>query len=373
MPDLRPAIIGAGPIGLEVAWALRQEGLDPLHFDAGQIGSTINWWAPGTRFFSSPERIAICGVPLVTPTQDKATREEYLAYLRGVGAQFDLRVQTFERVTSIQSESPSASSAPSALKDPDFERGGHRGTQSGFRIRTESGVGPREYEASHVIVAIGDMHRPRRLDIPGEDLPHVSHYFKDPHQYFGRRVLIVGGKNSAVEAAIRLYRVGAQVTISYRLAEFDELRIKYWLLPEIKGLIKSGHIRFEPATMPLAVTPAGATLTRLDSTGKPAGPQFEVPTDEILLLTGYEMDGSLLAAAGVGLSGPQLSPTFSPRTMETNVPGLYVAGTATAGTQQRFRVFIENCHNHGPLIAAHILGHAVPEPAPETPVQALES
>jgi thioredoxin reductase (NADPH) len=370
MPDLRPAIIGAGPIGLEVAWALRKEGIEPLHFDAGQIGSTINWWAFGTRFFSSPERIAICGVPLVTPTQDKATREEYLAYLRGVAAQFDLRVQTFERVTSIQSDSPSA---PSALEDPDSQRRGRRGTQRGFRIRTESAQGKREYEASHVIVAIGDMHRPRRLNIPGEDLPQVSHYFKDPHLYFRRRVLIVGGKNSAVEAAIRLYRVGAQVTISYRRAEFDEPRIKYWLLPEIKGLIKSGHIRREAPTMPVAITTAGATLTRLNTDGQPAGAAFEVHADDILLLTGYEMDGTLLAAAGVELSGPQLAPTFNPRTMETNVPGLYVAGTATAGTQQRFRVFIENCHHHGPQIAAHILGQAAPEPAPETPVQALES
>src|SRR3954471_3648508 len=102
MPAPRPVIIGAGPIGLEVAWALRRQGITPLHFDAGPIGSTMGWWAPGTRFFSSPDRIAICGVPLLTPNQDKATREEYLLYLRGVAAQFELRVNTFERVTAIE-------------------------------------------------------------------------------------------------------------------------------------------------------------------------------------------------------------------------------------------------------------------------------
>jgi bacillithiol disulfide reductase len=351
MPDVLPAIIGAGPIGLEVAWALKRDGLEPLHFDAGQIGSTINWWAPGTRFFSSPERIAICGVPLVTPTQDKATREEYLAYLRGVAAQFDLRVRTFERVTAV-------------------EPGGPAGPR--FTLRTQTAGGPRDHDAFHVIVAIGDMHRPRRLNVPGEDLPHVSHYFRDPHLYFRRRVLVVGGKNSAVEAAIRLYRVEAKVTISYRGAVFDEARIKYWLLPEIKGLIKAGHIRFEPMTIPAAITPQGATMARLDG-GAKAQAQFDVPADDVLLLTGYEMDGGLLEGAGVQLAGPQRAPVFNPGTMETNVPGLYVAGTATAGTQQRFRVFIENCHEHGPRIAAHILGGTPPEPAPERPAQALET
>jgi thioredoxin reductase (NADPH) len=361
MPDIRPAIIGAGPIGLEVHWALKREGLTPLHFDAGQIGSTMQWWAPGTRFFSSPERIAICGVPLFTPNEDKATREEYLAYLRAIAEQFDLRVRTFERVVAI--ETSGRSDAVTKQDGP-----------AAFRLRSLTPSGQeRVANATHVIVAIGDMHRARLLKIPGEDLPQVSHYFKDPHLYFRRRVLIVGGKNSAVEAAIRLYRVGAQVTISYWRDRFDEARIKYWLLPEIKGLIKSGHIRFEPLTLPRSIDSNGAALQRLDGAGGATGSPFEVPADDILLLTGYEMDGCLLASAGVELSGPQLAPTFNPRTMETNVPGLYVAGTATAGTQERFRIFIENCHEHGPRIAAHILGRTAPDLKPEVPVQALES
>lgn len=349
---VRPAIIGAGPIGLEVAWALRKEGTEPLHFDAGAIGSTMGWWAPGTRFFSSPERIAICGVPLLTPTQEKATREEYLTYLRAIATQFDLRVRTFERVTRIQ--------PPATPGQP-------------FILHSRTHAGEHTHAASHVIVAIGDMHRPRLLNIPGEQLPKVSHYFHDPHRYHGRRVVIVGGKNSAVEAAIRCYRAGATVTISYRKAEFDDKRVKYWLLPELKGLIKDGHIGFLPSTVPIAIDASGVHLALAPANGEATGEVRLIPADDVLLLTGYEMDGSILAGAGVVLHGLQNAPTFDRRTMETNIPRLYVAGTATAGTQSRFRVFIENCHDHGPKIAAHIAGRVPPADAEHRPEALLET
>ncbi len=326
------AIIGAGPIGIAVAVALQREGIEALHIDAGAIGSTLGWWAPGTRFFSSPERIAICGVPLVTPTQDKATREEYLQYLRGVAAQFGLKIRTFERVEEI------------------------RPVAGGFALRTTAG----EHAARRVVAAIGDMHRPRMLNIPGEDLPHVSHYFQDPHRYAGRRVLIVGGKNSAVEAAIRLQRVGASAAISYRQAAFDDKRIKYWLMPELAGLIKSGRVAFHASTVPVRIAAGSVRLAPASGDG----PETDVGADDVLLLTGYEMDSSLLTGAGVELTGEQRGPVFNNKTMETNVPGLYVAGTATAGTQKRFRVFIENCHVHADRIVAHILGRTPPEPAP---------
>src|SRR4051794_22588243 len=153
------AIVGAGPIGIEVHWALKAAGVPVLHFDAGQVGATMEWWAPGTRFFSSPERIAVCGVPLVTTNQEKATREEYLAYLRGVVAQFTLPVRAFERVEAIEP----------------------RGEGRGFLIRTRAKGEEREYGAERVVVAIGDMHRARLIGVPGEDLPHVSHYFAEPH------------------------------------------------------------------------------------------------------------------------------------------------------------------------------------------------
>lgn len=342
------AIVGAGPIGLEVAIALKSAGVPYVQFDAGQIGSTIRWWAPETRFFSSPERIGIAGVPLQTPDQGKATREEYLTYLRSVAMQFDLKVRTFERVTAVEP----------------------RGEGRGFLLHTRAKGQEHRYGASHVIVAIGDMHRPRLLGIPGEDLPHVSHYFQDPHEYFGRRVLIVGGRNSAVEAAIRCFRVGAKVAISYRRPEFDAERIKYWLLPEIRHLIKTGQVEFYPGTLPRAISPAAVTL--LADTGGSGGETREAPADAVLLLTGYQMDPALLAGAGAELVGEGRAPTYNPRTMETTVPGLFVAGTAAAGTQRSFKLFIENCHIHAVRITAAITGHQPPEPVEERPAATLE-
>lgn len=331
MESAAVAIVGAGPIGIEVHVALRQAGQSVLHFDSGQVGSTMQWWAPGTRFFSSPERISICGVPLVTAGQEKATREEYLAYLRAVVGQFKLPIRAYEAALAIEP----------------------RGDGRGFLIRTRSQAGDRRYGAERVVVAIGDMHRPRLLGVPGEDLKHVSHYFQDPHEYFGRRVLIVGGKNSAVEAAIRCWRVGASVALSYRGAELDAERVKYWLLPEIKGLIKAGHIGWWPRTSVDRITPTSVVLAE---TG---GDTREAAADDVLLLTGYEMDGSLLESAGVELVGEGRAPQHNPRTMETNIPGLYVAGTAVAGTQSRFRYFIENCHVHAARIVGTITGRQV--------------
>jgi thioredoxin reductase (NADPH) len=335
-------LIGAGPIGLEVAIALQREKISCVHVDAGQIGSTIQWWAPGTRFFSSPERIAIAGVPLPTANQDKATREEYLAYLRAVAQQFDLKIRTFESVTAIEP----------------------RGEGKGFLITTRARGDDIRYGANQVILAIGDMHRPRLLGVPGEDLPHVSHYLEEPHRYYARDVLIVGGRNSAVEAAIRLHRMGARVSMSYRRAEFDAERIKYWLLPEIKHLIKTKAITWYPLTIVRGIEPGRVALASAGGAG--GGEPLQIPADDVLLLTGYEMDTRLLEGAGVELVGEARAPQHNPRTMETNIPGLYVAGTAAAGTQIRFRYFIENCHIHAAKIVASITGRSAP-PEPEPP------
>lgn len=312
-------IVGAGPIGLELAAALKTLGVPYVHVDAGQIGQTISWFPQQARFFSSPQRIAICGVPLQTAGQDKATREEYLAYLRAVVEQFDLRVNTYERVVSVE------------------RRDGR------LLVGTQHASGPRRYDASRLVLAVGDMHRPRTLNIPGEDLPHVSHYFTEPHRYFRKRLLIVGGRNSAVEAAIRCHRAGAEVAISYRQAEFDAKSVKYWLLPEVNSLIKYKKVPFHPNTVPTQITP---THVSLQSVSQASAPPTNVEADFVLLLTGYVMDPTLFQLAGVELEGENQAPRFDPATMETNVPGVYVAGTAAAGTQNRFRLFIENSHVH---------------------------
>ena len=335
-------IIGAGPIGLELAVALKQARADYIQVDAGQIGHTISWFPRESRFFSSPERIAISGVPLVTVGQSKASREEYLGYLRGIVQQFDLPIRTFERVEKI---SPFARPSEDSKDAPRF-----------LITTARAGGMATEYQAKNVVVAIGDMHRHRPLlrsdgtPVPGADLPHVSHYFDEPHTYFGKRLLIVGGKNSAVEAAIRCHRAGAHVGISYRRDGFSD-SIKYWLKPEIEWLIKTGAIEFFPDTLPHSITSDAVGLASVQGAG-----MTEVAADFVLALIGYEMDGSMLADAGVKLVGESRAPMVNADTMETNIPGLFVAGTAAGGTQFRFRLFIENCHAHVVKIARVLTG-----------------
>ncbi len=381
------AIIGAGPIGLEVAWALKNAGVDYIHFDKNQIASTIDWFPSGAHFFSSTDRIAICGVPVQTVNQAKATREEYLAYLRTVALTFDLRVRTYEEVTGITrrdgkfllqtrrsnalgatASAGSAESAVSPAQDTaDSEDSAGRATQT--------------WTADRIVIATGDMASPRRLNIPGEDLPHVSHYFRDPHPYFRKKLLIVGGKNSAVEAALRCYHMGADVTLSYRGDKFSERSVKYWLLPELMGRIKRGEIRCHYNTAPAEITPTHVLLRPL-SPGERAGVRasgderdaaspITVGADFVLLLTGYIADQRLLTMAGVELRGESQTPVVNESTMETNIPGVYVAGTAVAGTQQSYRLFIENCHIHATRIAAALTGHAAPPPP--TPIALPES
>ncbi len=329
-------IVGAGPIGLELAVCLRHAGVDVVHLEARQVGHTISWYPKQTRYFSSPDRIAIAGVPLNLPDQSKATREQYLTYLHSIVEQFDLPVRTFEPVTAI---------------DPPRPRDGH--PSAPFTVTSTKHT----YHVQHVVLAIGDMHQPRRLDIPGEDLPHVSHYFDEPQNYFRQRLLIVGGKNSAVEAALRCDRAGADVTLSYRGDTFDQDAIKYWLLPEINALIEHDQIHYRPMTVPTRITDTHVTLTSVDGDADAA----DLPFDFVLLLTGYTQDKSLFESAGVTLQGANRSPKIDPQTMMTDVPGLYVAGTAAAGTQNDFKLYIENSHPHVARIFKSITGSPPPE------------
>ena len=324
----RIGIVGAGPIGLELAVAFKQLGVETLHLEAGQIGQTMSWYPRQMHFFSSPDRIAIAGVPLVTVDQDKATREEYLAYLRGVVQQFDLNVRTYERV-----------------RDVEVREGG------GFELTTETLRGQQTHQVEKLILATGDLHRPRRLNIQGEDLDHVSHYFDEPHRYFRRRLLVVGGRNSAVEAALRCHRAGAQVAISYRAAQFPEKSIKYWLLPEINNLIQTGQIDFYPETTPVRIETDAVLVKHLQG-----GEKERIETDFVLLLTGYQMDQRQFIKLGVSLEGENEAPRIAPETMQTEIPGLFIAGTAVAGTQRDFRLFIENCHPHVGKIVRAITG-----------------
>lgn len=316
-------IIGAGPIGLELHVVLKQMGVDVLHLEAGAVGQTVTDYPKQARFFSSPERIAIAGVPLNTPDQTKATREQYLAYLRSVVQQFELPIATHEPVHQIE-----------------------RDTTGVFAVQTHH----RTASCDHLVLAIGDMHLPRLLNIQGEDLPHVSHYFDEPHDYFNRNLLIVGGRNSAAEAALRCHRAGAKVTLSYRGESLDDNGIKYWLLPELKALIKAGEIQYRPNTTPTKITDTHVELNGKDN----------IPADHVLLLTGYQQDKTLFEMLGIELVGENRAPQFDSTTMQTNIKNLYIAGTAAAGTQQRFKLFIENCHIHAAKIAQSITGETPP-------------
>jgi thioredoxin reductase (NADPH) len=324
-------IVGAGPIGLELAATLKRAKIDYLHFDARQIGYTISWWPRNTRFFSTTERIEIAGIPAPSTTQGRLTGEEYLAYLRSIIEQLDLQIHTYEPVTDIQR------------------------LESGFQVKTNPLSGERRYRCQNVVLATGDMHAPNKLGIPGEDLPHVSHYFRDPHDYFRKRLLVVGGRNSAVEAALRCWRAGSQVAISYRKAEFDSKIVKHFLLPDLLAQIEQGTIAFLPQTIPVEVTPEHTILECLEE-GHPNGEFIVQPMDFVLLATGFVADMSLFQRAGVNLLGDECAPEYNPENMETNVPGLYVAGTAVAGSQKRYKLFIENSHVHVAKIMASLTG-----------------
>jgi thioredoxin reductase (NADPH) len=328
------AIIGAGPIGLELAVAFKQFGIDYIQFDAGQIGTTIAWYPIEMLFHSSSDRLGLAGVPIQTATQQKITREEYLAYLRALVMQFGLEIRSYERVVNA-----------SRVAD-------------GFELVTHAIDGEHRYRVEQVVIAIGAFHAPRTLDIPGEDLPHVSHYFHDPHTYFAKKLLIVGGRNSSVEAAVRCQRAGADVTLSYRRDDFDPKVVKFWLLPEVRALIRDNRIRYLPRTVPIEIRNGTVVMASVDD-----GQQFAIDADFVLALTGYRQDPTLFDQLGVELRGDDRQPVYDPETMETNVAGVFVAGTAVAGTPPRkVTVIVETCHVHVPRIVAAIQGARVALP-----------
>ncbi len=327
------AVVGAGPIGLEMAAALKRAGIDYLHFDARQIGQTISWWPRNTYFFSTSERIAIAGIPIQNNHQQRSTGEDYLAYLRFVVEELDLHIKTYEPVVDI-------------IRD-----------EAGFVLRTQPQTGEYYYRCNKLILAKGDMDMPDRLNIPGEDLPHVTHYFHDPHPYFRKRVLIVGGRNSAVETALRCWRAGSKVTVSYRRPAFDDQKVKGWILPDLMTQIDNGNVGFLPCTVPLEIAPEHVALAPTDEEGQPIDSERIIhPADFVLLCTGFMADLTLLETAGVNLRGTDRIPEYHPDTMETNIPGLYLAGTVAAGRQNRYTLFIENSHQHVGKIMQAITG-----------------
>lgn len=322
-------VVGAGPIGIELAIAFQRAGVDYLLLEANQIGHAISKWPPHTHFYSTPEHVALAGVPVHNLDQRSVSGERYLAYLRMLVEMFDLNLHVYEPVLDIR-------------RDGD-----------GFVVHTRPLSGDRTYRCRRVVLATGGMARPRLLNIPGEDLPHVRHYFPGPHTYFRTRLLVVGGRNSALESALRSWRAGARVTISYRRPTFDYDIVKPHLAADISTRLEKGEIAFLPATIPVEITPRYVVLAKTDDGVTANGQSFKHETDFVLLATGFVADMSLFEKAGVKLQGVERAPVHNPKTMETNVPGLYVAGTASAGTQERFTSFISTSHDQvGKIVKA---------------------
>lgn len=328
--EINTLVVGAGPIGLEVAAGLQAAGERYIQVEAGALGQTITRWPPQTLFFSSPEWIAICGIPIQSNDQRRITGEEYLAYLRQVVESRSLSVNYYERVVRIE-----RNSVPTPR----------------YMAHTSCIGGTRCYLCNNIVLAIGDMANPRALGVEGEDLPAISHWLKDPHHYFQRDLLIVGGRNSAFEAALRCWRAGVRVAISYRRPTLPRRGILARLKLEVELLIAKQQIKLYGATRPHRFGEGYAELQHENGDIK------RVAADFVFLATGFEPDYTLYHQLGVKLAGKQRVPHINPATLETNCPGVYVAGTAIAGNQNHYTVFITTCHDHASRIAKAITGH----------------
>jgi len=313
-------IIGAGPAGLAAAIAAKTRGLSYLVIEKGSLVDAIRRFPTNMVFFTTPELLEIGGLPLVTP-YEKPTRVEALRYYRRVADACALEVALFEPVTTL-----------TPLPDGLFE----------ITSKPPHAAATRRL-ARTVVLANGAFDHPNELRIPGESLPHVSHFYGEAHPYFRRRVVIVGGKNSAADAALDLYRSGANVTIVHRGAALGE-SIKYWVKPDIENRIKEGSIAAWFSTCVREITPDDVVLEG------PDGVRRE-PADAVLLLTGYRSDTTLLVQAGAEIVAG--APVHNAETFETSVLNLFVAGAAVAGRESG-KIFIENGRFHGEVVIKEI-------------------
>jgi thioredoxin reductase (NADPH) len=335
-------VIGAGPIGIEVASGLTYAGAEYIQIEAGALAQTIYDWPGRARFFSSPERVAVAGIPIQTPHQEMITREEYLAYLRSVVEIRGLNISTYEKAVSIERTGSSE----------------HR-----FHAATEGLTGGRDIFCSHIVFASGDMSFRNRLNVPGEDTVYQSpgikmihHTLEDPHLYFGRKVLVVGGKNSALEAALRCFRSGAKVSLSYRKDALEKEHTNSRLYLELSILISKGYVEFYPRTVPARFYPGVAVLKKVGDRHQKTAGLKEIKTDFVLAATGFHADLTLLEQVGVAFEGEERAPCYNPETMETNVLGIFLAGTVISGLKQTYKDFIATSHGHTRKIIKQITG-----------------
>ncbi|GGK86267.1 YpdA family putative bacillithiol disulfide reductase [Rufibacter glacialis] len=311
-------IIGAGPIGLTCGIEAQKAGLSYVILDKGALVNSLYNYPVTMTFFSTSQKLEIGGVPFISDNP-KPRRNEALEYYRRVALAFNLHVRLFEEVFSVQKK------------------------ENGFEVQTAKGT----YLARKVIISTGFYDLPATMEVPGENLPHVTHYYKDPHYYALQKVVVVGASNSSVDAALETYRKGAQVTMVVRGPAIGR-RVKYWVKPDIENRIAEGSITAHFNSCITAIRPGEVDIVT------PDGP-LTLENDFVLALTGYKPNFDLLRKFGVRLSEDEkLYPQHDPQTMETNEPGLYLAGVVCGGMDTHLW-FIENSRDHAEKIVRHIL------------------
>lgn len=310
-------IIGGGPIGLACGLQAQKAGLSYCILEKGCLVNSLYNYPSNMTFFSTSEKLEIGGIPFVS-NNIKPTRPEALEYYRRVATSQHLNIQLGQKAESIQPGN------------------------DGYTVTTAS----HQYKGRNIIIAIGFYDIPVKLGIPGEDLPKVVHYYKDPHFYAMHKVVVIGANNSAVDAALETYRKGADVTMVIRSGEIGK-RVKYWVKPDIENRIKEGSVKaYFHATLK-AIRPHEVDIQTPDG-------MITIPNDYVIAMTGYQPNFDFLRQAGIQLSSDEkLQPTYNSTTMETNMPGIYLAGVVCGGMDTH-TWFIENSRQHAELIIKDI-------------------
>ena len=314
-------VIGAGPTGLACAIEAQKLGLKVLVADKGCLVNSLFHYPANMVFFTTPELLEIGDIPFATANM-KPNRQEALEYYRKVTDHYQLKVLQYHWVKTVTGE------------------------DGNFRVTATDRLGGiHDFNAKKIIVSTGYYDLANMLQIPGEDLPKVFHYYHEPHPYYDSDVVIVGGKNSAAISALDLWRHGARVTLVHRRPTLHD-HIKYWVRPDIENRIRNGEIN---AYFSSVVTEIGADYVVISA---PDG-VIRLKNDFVFALTGYHPDYDFLSALGIELSTEQRRPVCDPETLESNVPGIYVAGVIVAGSRTN-EIFIENGRFHGKQIAADL-------------------
>lgn len=311
-------IIGGGPCGMSCAIELQGQNIKPLIIEKENIVNTIYNFPTHQMFFSSSEKLEIGNVAFITE-KHKPVRNQALAYYRSVADRMKLRVNPFERVVNVK-------------KEGQF-----------FFLQTELSTGEqKDYAAQNVILATGYYDQPNYMSIPGEELAKVMHYFKESHPYFNKNVVVIGGKNSAVDATLELHKAGANVTVLYRGETYSK-SVKPWILPEFDALVRKDKVTME-------FNAEVSEITNDQVFYEVNGEQKSVANDFVFAMTGYKPDHDFLRQMGIEIDRHSGRPQFNEDTLETNIAGVYVAGVIAAGYNNN-EIFIENGRHHGKLIA----------------------